>query len=202
MTDTHDLWVEKGRTYLGDFNKKTAIQKLRYWIQEQVIIGALNFVSRKGDIRFILDAGCGFGRITRILCERFSVANIQGSDISDDQLMEAMNRLPRVSFQNWDICQPWIFGPVDLVMVIEVLMHIREDKIESAIKNLAEVSTDFIITVDWWTEDEVDIYAGAQAGFCFIHDYDELFRAQGYELMREKKIPRVDQKLRVWRKKE
>lgn len=190
-------WIERGKTYLEGFTKKSLIQRIRYWTQEQVIVGALNQIKKK-EVRAVLDAGCGFGRITRILCDVFPYSRIFGVDISDSQLKEAEKRLPRVTFWNRSIIRSRGIIPNQLTVCVEVLMHIEPKEIKKAVKYLTKSNMGYIVTVDWWTEEEVDIWAAKETGFCYLHDYTELFSAHGYELKREKKVPYVNQKLRVW----
>jgi SAM-dependent methyltransferase len=198
------LWIEKGKTYLENFNKKSVTQKLRYLIQEQVIIGALNFVQRQSKIQFrgVLDAGCGFGRITRLLCDVFPYSRIYGIDISDDQLSAARKILPRVAFWNRSVTTSRVRVLNELTVAVELLMHIEPENIEKAIKYLAEGQPYFIITVDWWTDDREEISAGKAAGFCYLHRYGKLFSDAGYFTLKRKKIPFVKQKLRIFRRRD
>ena len=196
-------WIAKGRTYLKEFNKKTVVQRVRYWIQEQVIIGQLYMMKGDVDIRRILDAGCGFGRITRILCQVFKFARIYGIDISEDQLKIAQRCMPRVNFRNTSIINPAGGVPLNqLTTAVEVLMHIEPAGIEGAVETLTRGAEQFILTVDWWTLDQVDIYAAKEAGFCYLHNYGKLFSDAGFYRVKEKKIPFVKQKIRVWRRRE
>lgn len=197
---TEEFWIERGRTYLENFNKKTIIQRVRYLIQEQVIIGALNKVRRELNPGTILDAGCGFGRITRILCRVFPFSKIYGIDISEDQLREARSRLKRVKFRRFNLTMIDRVIRSDLAIAVEVLMHIAPADIEDAVSYLTRGGRSTVITVDWWTEDENDIRLADLAGFCYLHFYEALFGMNGFELVREKKIPGVHQKLRVWRR--
>lgn len=196
-------WVERGKTYLVDFYKKTVIQMLRYKIQEQVIIGALHKVRREREVQRILDAGCGFGRITRILCVLFPFADIHGIDISYNQLKIAEKQMSRVQFRKNSIINPTGGVPLNqLTTAVEVLMHIEPAGIEGAVETLTRGALDFIITVDWWTDDREEIKAGKDAGFCYLHNYGKLFSDAGFYRVKEKKIPFVKQKIRVWRKRE
>jgi 2-polyprenyl-3-methyl-5-hydroxy-6-metoxy-1,4-benzoquinol methylase len=196
----NEFWVERGRDYLANFNKKSVIQKLRYLVQEQVIIGALNKAQRMTEIKTIMDAGCGFGRITKILCEVFPYAEILGIDISEDQLREARRELPRVTFWIRDIVRSNTATLTDLVTCVEVLMHIAPENIFNAVHHLTRGQAELIITVDWWTEDAEELLIGNRTGFCWVHDYEELFSDFGFELVKARKIPWVKQKLRIWRR--
>ena len=200
---SEEYWIEKGRTYLVDFYKKTFVQRLRYLIQEQFIIGALSRIRGDVEVRRILDAGCGFGRTTRILCEFFPFARIYGIDISEDQLTAARDGMPRVHFRKTSIINPVGGVPLnDLTVAVEVLMHIEPAGIAFAVETLTRGGPEFILTVDWWTEDREEIKSGKDAGFCFIHNYGKLFSDAGYKRLKDKKIPFVKQRLGIWRRRE
>ncbi len=196
--DSDSYWIKRGKTYEDEFKKKRLINKIQFWIQERYIENAIDMVARKTDVEHITDMGCGFGRITKMLCRRFPYAIISGSDISPDQLKKARQSIPRAYFYTDSITEFGWTWDNDLITVIEVLMHLPADKIEAAIKTLKLASNGFVITVDWFTEDAVDIYMAKQAGFCFLHDYKELFEAQGFRLYNEQKIAFVAQKIRIW----
>lgn len=46
-------------------------------------------------VAVILDAGCGSGRVTELLCDRFPDANVVGVDVSEAMITEARRRLER-----------------------------------------------------------------------------------------------------------
>lgn len=198
--DSDQYWAERGATYREEFKKKRLFNKFQFWIQERYSDAALKLVGRKIEVRRILDAGCGFGRITARLCRRFPYAYIEAWDISLDQLVELKQEMPRVITRHRSISTKFIESPpqFDVTTVSEVLMHITAGNIEAAIYVLTSYTKRFIVTVDWWTTDEVDIWAAEEAGFCFLHDYRELFEAQGFRLYSFLKIPFVKQRIRIW----
>ena len=55
------------------------------------------------DVGTAVDLGCGPGNSTEVLAERFPQAQITGMDSSDDMLVEARKRLPRLNFELADI---------------------------------------------------------------------------------------------------
>lgn len=198
----NDIWIERGKNYMEKFNKKSVIQKLRFLSQEEAIVGALKKIGREVEIKGITDIGCGFGRITTILCEMFPYADIRGLDLSEDQLRHARMKLPRVLFFKRDIVKnvpPTLTGRSQLVTCVEVLMHIDPENIESVVENLTIGRSEFILTVDWDTLDREDIKLADLAGFCWLHNYGKLFSDRGYYLMKKRKIPFVKQNLSMWR---
>ncbi len=201
MIDSERRWKERGRTYREDFNKKTFVQKIRYFIQELYIEVALKSIRREIEVRRIFDAGCGFGRITEILCELFPFARIYGMDISGDQIREARRKMERVRFRITSISKPVGGVPLNnLTTAIELLMHIEPANIAGAVEGLTRGARDYIITVDWWSMDHEEINAAREAGFCWLHNYGKLFSDAGFYRESMKKIPFVRQKIRVWRR--
>ncbi|MBD8237364.1 trans-aconitate 2-methyltransferase [Pseudomonas fluorescens] len=55
------------------------------------------------DVHTAVDLGCGPGNSTQVLAERFPQAHVTGMDSSEDMLVDARNRLPRLSFELADI---------------------------------------------------------------------------------------------------
>ena len=192
--DSDKYWIERGTTYREEFRKKRIWTKIQFRIQERYIENAINMVARNADVERVLDMGCGFGRITKMLCRKFPFASITGMDISKDQLNEARRTMGgRVAFYTDSITDFGYTHDNDLITVSEVLMHIPPDKIEAAIETLKLASNGFVITVDWW-----EPHNPRESTYCFQHPYKELFEAQGFELFSEKKIPFVRQKIRIW----
>jgi trans-aconitate 2-methyltransferase len=67
----------------------------------------------------VLDAGCGSGRVTEALLERFPTVNVVGLDGSPSMLAQARERLgrfgERVTFVLADLAEPLPIDPVDAV---------------------------------------------------------------------------------------
>lgn len=55
------------------------------------------------DVGTAVDLGCGPGNSTEVLAERFPQAHVTGMDSSDDMLVDARKRLPRLNFELADI---------------------------------------------------------------------------------------------------
>ena len=55
------------------------------------------------EVNSAVDLGCGPGNSTEVLAERFPHAHVTGMDSSDDMLLDARKRLPRLNFELADI---------------------------------------------------------------------------------------------------
>jgi trans-aconitate 2-methyltransferase len=79
----------------------------------------LDRISLRGD-ETVLDAGCGTGRVTRLLAERVPKGRIVAVDASAAMVEEATERLadlaPRVSVRRGDLLELEVDEPVDLIV--------------------------------------------------------------------------------------
>lgn len=142
MTDYDPIehWRREGVTYERDFPGGEVFEK-----QERVLVAALNDLS----FQSVLDAGCGFGRITGLIDEHFGPIPITGIDISPEQIAGAKRRVPRAryylsSILDFDPDEAW-----DLVIASEVLMHQPPDQVGACIDRLRYLATRYLVTVDW-----------------------------------------------------
>src|SRR5262245_15124150 len=105
-----EYWLERGKTYVDE-----GLRLFTPYMEAQ----AAFIVETVRGFRpsTILDIGCGFGRVTKLLAEAMPNASITGFDLSPEQIKNAkdycagtqatfvcadLNRLPR--FQPFDVC--------------------------------------------------------------------------------------------------
>lgn len=81
-------------------------------------LDVLDGVALRGDER-ALDAGCGTGRVTRLLAERLPRGSVLGVDASANMVAEAATQLadlaPRVRVERQDLLELTVAPPVDLI---------------------------------------------------------------------------------------
>lgn len=148
-------------------NRPPLVRKPAHEAQEQALLDALGRIQ----VKSILEVGVGNGRIGNLLCERWPNASYTGLDISPDRLAEARENLPEraelveADFLAWDQDG----RQYDLVVAVEVLMHVRPDDIEDAVARLFYWSRRHIVTVDW-----TEPIAKRIAAWNFLHDYAAL----------------------------
>jgi trans-aconitate methyltransferase len=129
----------------------------------------MDAVGRK-QVSSILEVGCGFGRIGRLLVEKWPNATYTGIDISQDRISEARAALPdHATLVEADLLEYDTDHSFDLVVAVEVLMHVRPEEVEEAVERLQLWSHRHIYTVDWDTP-----IAKAPAAHNFLHDYEAL----------------------------
>lgn len=152
-------WIERGKVYERDFRPE------RYRDQEAALVAAL----RPLPFRTVLDVGCGFGRIGQLLTELRPDVDYTGIDISEEQLTAARRRLgPKARLVTGDI-RALPTRKYDLVLAIEVLMHLPPSDIGPVAATLRRLARGHLVTLDWEAP-------GSEAGgYCWGHDYAALF---------------------------
>lgn len=132
--------------------------------QEVKLLEALQGLKPKS----ILEIGVGFGRVGKLLCEEWPDARYTGVDISPARIAEAREILPshaklvEADFLDWDGPGEWC----DLVIAVEVLMHVRPSDLGYAVEMLRLWSRWCVVTVDW--TEPID---GPVAPWNFLHNY-------------------------------
>ena len=169
-----EYWHERGKKYKENFrydkNKR---------LQEEFLIAHLNNIS--GSFKSVLELGCGFGRITKLLLTNYNNINeYLAVDISPDQIENAKTllsstKLPnelKLDFLVSDIQSLKLDKEYDLVILSEVLLHILPSDIDSIIKKLIALSKKYIINIDWYE----DHPPRKQASHNFIHQYEAIYK--------------------------
>ena len=181
--DVSNYWKERGERYYDEFDDQPQYEKNRMINQEKKMVEIL----QNNNFNSILEIGCGFGRYTKILNDIIAPREFIALDISEDQIKKAKKYVndQKVCF----ICNKiQEFVPnekYDLVFAGEILMHIKPSEIESIIKKMVECTSGKIITVDWYNDKKI---GDERLGYCFMHDYELLFKKYGAINIKEHKI--------------
>ena len=176
-----EYWLERGKVYQQEFryNKK-------FKLQEQTLIDYLRNVS----FSTVLELGCGFGRITKILLLNFpEITKYVAVDLSPEQIENAKNYVIGaenagvLKFIVSDIQSLEMNSKYDLVIAPEVLLHILPSEIEEVMAKLAGWSSRNIVNVDWYQE----TLPRRVAPHNFVHEYEKIYH----------NIPNVSQVVRT-----
>jgi SAM-dependent methyltransferase len=154
----------------------------------------------------ILEVGAGFGRISKLVLERFHqrIEEYILLDISKDQLYNARLYLSNnlepsvlhtvnIKFIQCDFMDFVNADKFDLVLAVEVLMHVLPADIEKAINALVGLSQKNVISVDWYDDDDDANNKKKVAAHNFVHDYPTLYNNNSL-VESVKRIPLRDSK--------
>lgn len=169
--NVNQYWLERGRTYIDEHRTPPEFHRL----QERFLLDVLQ---RSGlPMRRILEIGCGFGRITRLLADTWPDAEITALDLSPEQLAHARRYCAarQVRFQQYDFYsgQPLPGGDHDTILAIEVFLHHPQAIVLALLKRLAEVGR-HIVNIDWsedWTRPTPE--------HVWVHDFTRLYKEAG-----------------------
>jgi SAM-dependent methyltransferase len=169
--DWKDFWYEAGKTYI----EKAGTNTRPFQIQEKILLDYLS----KLDFDSVLELGCGFGRITKLVLETFNPSIYTAVDLSPHQLENARVYIgdDQAHFVNSSIQD---FGSTitgyDLVLAVEVLMHVPPNEIREVIDKMTSLSNSHIVNVDWClTGFRDDPLPYGEGGFIYAHDYKKLY---------------------------
>ena len=172
--NVNEYWLKRGRDYISE-NFPASFHRL----QEKFLLDTLE--AAQIPFERILEIGCGFGRITRLLAEKYPSAALTAVDLSEEQLKNARRYCAardNIQFASYDFYSgaPLPGGRHDLVIAIEVFLHHPETLLRSLLQRLALAAPN-IVNVDW-SED----WPWPRPEHVWIHDYSVLYRALGLEV--------------------
>ncbi len=160
-------WEERGKVYRDQFQNSDFFKKQESFLLEQ--LKTLNFNS-------ILEFGCGFGRITKLILSNFDIQEYKAIDLSIDQIDNAKQELGelanKVDFQVCNLNETsFKSSHYDLVLGVEVLMHVKPSDIEKVITHLLNSSKKYFINVDYYAKPVPKL-----APHNFVHEYSKIFK--------------------------
>ena len=119
----------------------------------------------------------GFGRIGRQLVDKLGV-EWAGVDLSRSQLLVARRLNPQLKSSLAEASAtslPFPDNSFDLVLAVELLLHIPPEQIATATQELLRVARSYVVHLDWFE----DYITGFKTGWCWVHDYPKLWQAHG-----------------------
>jgi SAM-dependent methyltransferase len=175
----HEYWSERGKNYKQEFRYNKNFE-----LQERILLDYLiNIPSSFSPLSTVLEVGCGFGRITKLLLSNFpNIQEYTAIDLSPDQIENAKEFVkPAIdtkknnplTFMVSDIQSFQNEKKYDLVISSEVLMHILPSEIEQVMNRIVDMSNEHIINIDWY-EGKTPWNA---APHNFIHQYEKIYKS-------------------------
>ena len=158
-------WKEQGKTYYQNFTYTP-----QFASQEYSLMNLLDTL----DFRSVLELGCGFGRITRLISKDFPlIEDYVAVDISVDQLLNAVEICPdNIYFAHEDINEYEPGMKFDLVIAVEVLMHQLPSKVSRLVDKMIEWSNKYVVSVDYYDPNANNFELEPHN---FMHDYPSLY---------------------------
>lgn len=182
--DLSEYWKNRGPGYYSELKTQSRLSNKRLQEQQDYVIKLIqHFGSRK-----ILEIGCGTGRYTKILYSLFKPEKYIAIDISKEQIESAREYVSGedIEFTCSSVQDYNSDEKFDLVFASEILMHISTNDIAKVVSKIMSYSTKKIISIDWFDKNSIGRELG---GYCFIHDYRDLFKNNGAKNVQIHELP-------------
>src|ERR1051326_906095 len=195
--DANAYWLKRGKGFLEE--------EQRYAKYHQVQERFLSETLREGrlPVESILQIGCGFGRITRLLAESYPGARIVALELSAEQVENARRRcsgLAHIRFEQHDLysAAPFPGTDYDAAVAVEVFLHHARPIVRATVEKLSAISR-YIINIDW-----SEAWPWKPPEHVCIHDYNAIYSEAGMycaTFLLPEKIDGMQQKLFIASKK-
>jgi len=146
----------------------------------------------------ILDAGCGYAREMKPVCEKFRQAHVVGVDISFNMLRDAREYFPEAT--GWLVqasltALPFPNKVFDAAFSTAVLQHIPVNDAKQAMREMARVTNSRILHREIYRKHIA--MAGRKdllerfdlAGHIFPNDYETAYKQMGHAIFRSEVLP-------------
>lgn len=185
-TNPRDYWTERGKIYMNqeiDLVGKGVFRDQALWLIEEI---------RELAPKRILEVGCGYGRLVKVMSQQLDFDRFVGVDFSSTQLERAKNYIDndRVELMLVDAKDglPFEDNAFDLVYTSGCLMHNFPDVVPQILKEISRVSARWVIH----NEDVRDI------DHIYPHDYEKLHKELGNNVLIGKKHDYAIEEQELW----
>lgn len=133
---------------------------------------------RKLKPKSLVEVGCGTGQLFPLYKD---IPHVVGCDWTEGMLEQSRKRLmrheyPNIKLAKLDITKQHLKEKFDVALTRTVLMHIPEESVADACKNLASMA-DTVVLFEYY-----DPNAPALEWHCFHHEYPLIMRECGFEI--------------------
>lgn len=160
-------WLKRGKVYRKRFQSSESTQK-----QEKKLIEVLNQFT----FETVLEFGCGFGRISKLLLDNFPIKKYNAFDLSPHQINYASKLCEKFSNASFEVKQIQDFKSdkkFDLVIGAEVLMHILPIEIDDVVNKLVGFTEHHMVNVDGYVD--IPPQKRIPNPHDFLHQYKKIY---------------------------
>lgn len=171
-TDINTYWQKRGQNY----DRETRLAGDYHRMQESFLVDVLALSGLA--TRSILEIGCGFGRITRVLARAFPESAITAVDLSEDQLANARrycDGCPNIQLAQHDLysTEPLPGTDFDLAIASEVFLHHPNRPVRNFVAKLT-ARAHAIVNIDWCEDWRTPV-----SPHVWIHNYRAIYGDAG-----------------------
>src|SRR5207247_7147067 len=170
--DATTYWLKRGKVYLEEEQNYAEYHR----VQERFLLDTLR--AGRLPMQTILELGCGFGRVTKVLAENYPGADIVALDLSPDQLENARRHcagIEHIRFEQYDLYSggPFPGTSYDAAVAIEVFLHHPRTLVRTTIEKLSAIAR-YLVNIDW-----SETWPWKPPEHVCIHDYHAIYSEAG-----------------------
>ena len=199
MTDDFDysdpigFWRDQGKSFVGFAVSQSPEHLEQERVLTELLVGC--------DWETVLDVGCGWGRLARLLGRIRPLASYTGLDVGESQINLTRSVRPDAELIHTPLQE---FEPGDrrwdLVLTSEVVMHVPPEQVSAFISRLAGMAARYLVLVEW-TPAPGELEAIPTASWNWPHDYAGLLAELGYTNISTIAVPLARQSIFIVQKK-
>jgi len=160
-------WLKRGKVYRKRFQNSEATQN-----QEKKLLDFLNQIK----FETVLEFGCGFGRISKLMLDNFQIKQYKGFDLSPHQIDSAIKLCEKFSNASFEVKKMQDFNSdkkFDLVIGAEVLMHVPPTEINDVTFKLSGFAKNHVVNIDWYVDTPPKKRIANPHDF--LHQYEKIY---------------------------
>lgn len=167
---TSEYWKNDPDGYL-ERNRYLLYEGLVNFFTSGVELPYIAWQSRHGvdKIESICEYGCNIGLNLRVMSGLFEEAIIKGFDLNPEAVKMA-NKIDGVTAELGNLLKPKD-GKYDLVLTKGLLIHIHPDDIETAYRNLYNMTGKYLLICEYYNPTPVEVEYHGKSGLLFKRDF-------------------------------
>lgn len=204
-------WNGRGKSFLkGLYFLRSSERFKTYFIYNPFLKHLLRKEIKRIKPRTLLEVGCGPGRLFNLYK---GIPEVCCVDFSPTMLKRAGDLIKKRGYENIKLHQMeaqnlgFTEDQFDIVITSNVLLHIPPESIEDAISEIVRVSNGYIVSVEYFTdkgnpsaEQDNQKDREEEIKYCFLHNYQDLFRNKKAQMVKAVDIPFFEQKMFLFQK--
>lgn len=202
--DTLEYWTKKEGPIYFDYWRKNYEGTEKYKLQANIIINTLKEI----EFNSLLDYGCGYGRITKLIEKNFHGKKLFGCDVSKHQIQNSRKYLGPDSGCTMIVTDgksiPFKDNEFDVVMCCDVLLHQTHDLIDIVRNELIRVSNKYVMLYEGnYSENEVTEDSktdGSPGKSCHKHNHIGFFNDNGFNIIKKEFVKELGNYIMLFEK--
>ncbi len=172
--DLNAYWIDRGEHYRA--NDGPRLNSKFHRAQAQLFADTL--AGLRCELGQIVEIGCGYGRVTRVVARALPGSFITGLDLSEGQVRAAAgycNGVKNACFRQFDLYAE-VLPKADCIYASEVMLHVPPARVAALVRMIMAAAPVFVHDFD------PNVKPGTgNDPHCWAHDYFAIYDGLGFD---------------------